>query len=52
MTTEKKIQKLTKKGWNLVFNKTSFKHEARRGICVYESNNITELYKIIKNDFD
>ena len=52
MTTENKIQKLNREGWNVVFNKTSFKHEANRGIYKYQSSNITELYKIIKNDFN
>jgi hypothetical protein len=52
MTTEKKTQRLNNNGWNLVFNKISFNHEATRGFCKIKASNITELYRIIKNGFD
>ena len=51
MNTSQKIKKLELKGWVLSFNKDRFKHEARRGMYIYEASSITSLYEAIDNDF-
>lgn len=51
MTTEQKVRKLKKEGWNIVFNEEEHTHEADRGCVKYTSKNISNLYKSIKNDF-